>query len=111
MNKMTKQKVYVRRYKSFCEVITLERKTQKISQEDLASRLGIEQSFVSKSERGERRLDIIELLEYCEAMNISLTDFVFRLEGKLLGEKLLSPKMKQSHLKWLDLYKKYYNQT
>jgi len=98
-------------YQSFCKVIKLERETHKISQEELANRLGIKQSFISKTESGNRRLDVIELLEYCEAMNISLTDFVFRFESKLQGQKLLSPKMKQSHLKWLDLYKKYYNQT
>ena len=111
MNNLTKQKVYKRRYKYFCEVIKLERETHKISQEELANKLGIKQSFISKTESGDRRLDVIELLEYCEAMNISLTEFVFRLEGKLQDQKLLSPKMKQSHLKWLDLYKKYYNQT
>ena len=98
-------------HKSFCEVIKLERETHKISQEELADKLGIKQSFISKTESGDRRLDVIELLEYCEAMNISLTEFVFRLEGKLQDQKLLSSKMKQSHLKWLDLYKKYYNQT
>lgn len=111
MNNLTKQKVYKRRYKSFCEVIKSEREKRSYKQNELADKLGIKQSFISKTESGDRRLDVIELLEYCEAMGLSLTDFVFRFESKLQVQKLLSPKMKQSHLKWLDLYKKYYNQT
>lgn len=96
-------------YKSFCKVIKLEREKRSFKQSELADKLGIKQSFISKTENGERRLDIIELLEYCEAMNMSLTDFVFRFEGKLLGQELLSQQMKQKHLKWLNVYKKYYN--
>ena len=98
-------------HKSFCEVIKSEREKRSYKQNELADKIGIKQSFISKTESGDRRLDVIELLEYCEAMNISLTEFVFRLEGKLQDQKLLSSKMKQSHLKWLDLYKKYYKQS
>ena len=50
------------------------------NQTELAEKLGRPQSFVSKYESGERRLDIIELLEVCRAMDISLSSFVKRLE-------------------------------
>jgi transcriptional regulator with XRE-family HTH domain len=42
------------------------------------------QSVVSKYESGERRLDILELRQVCEATGITLTDFVARLERSLL---------------------------
>lgn len=51
-----------------------------LRQEDLAELLGKPQSFVSKYEKGDRRLDLIELRQICEAVGISLTDFAKRFE-------------------------------
>ena len=47
-------------------------------QVDLARMLGQPQSFVSKYEAGERRLDIVELEQVCAACGISLADFASR---------------------------------
>ncbi len=55
-----------------------------LSQVSLATRLGRPQSFISKYETGERRLDILELREVCRALEVDLQDFVRRLEEKLL---------------------------
>lgn len=52
----------------------------KLRQADLAERLGLPQSFVSKYESGERRLDVIELRRVCQALGITLADFVRRFE-------------------------------
>ncbi len=38
---------------------------------DLAERLEVPHSFVGKVEQGERRLDVVEYIQYCEALNIS----------------------------------------
>ena len=46
------------------------RKEARMSQADLAAKLGRPQSFVSKYERGERRLDVIEFLAVVEALGI-----------------------------------------
>lgn len=51
-----------------------------LRQADLARKLGQPQSFVSKCESGERRIDILELREICRALGVSLTEFVRRLE-------------------------------
>jgi transcriptional regulator with XRE-family HTH domain len=52
-------------------------------QADLAERLGQPQSFVSKYESGERRLDLLELRRVCQEIGISLEDFVRRFEKSL----------------------------
>lgn len=53
-----------------------------ITQLQLAEKIGQTQSYVSKYENGEQRLDLIELETVCKAIGISLTDFVGRyLEG------------------------------
>jgi transcriptional regulator with XRE-family HTH domain len=52
-------------------------------QVDLADKLGRTQSFVSKYESGERRLDLIELNEICKALHVSLSEIVIRVEQGL----------------------------
>ncbi len=57
------------------------REDAEVRQVDLAEALGKPQSFVSKVESGERRLDLLELRTYCEALDVSLVDFVGRFEA------------------------------
>ena len=53
-----------------------------LTQGQLAEKIGQTQSYVSKYESGEQRLDLIELEAVCKAAQISLIDFVRRyLEG------------------------------
>jgi len=52
------------------------RRSQGITQVELARRLGKPQSFVSKYERGERRLDVVEFLDIAQAMNIEALGFL-----------------------------------
>lgn len=56
------------------------RKHKGITQADLALRLGKPQSYVSKYERGERRLDFVEFLAVADAIDLDLDEFlmVFR---------------------------------
>lgn len=41
-----------------------------MSQVELAERLGNTQTFVSKCERGERRIDFVEFVEFAEALGL-----------------------------------------
>lgn len=59
------------------------RERAKLRQEDVAERLGKPQSFVSKYEAGERRLDMIDTKEICQALGISLVEFSRMLEREL----------------------------
>jgi transcriptional regulator with XRE-family HTH domain len=54
-----------------------------LRQIDVATRLGQHQSYVSKYESGERRLDILELRQLCRVVGISLEEFTARLEDSL----------------------------
>lgn len=56
------------------------RREANLSQAEVAQRLGLPQSFVSKYELGERRLDVLEIRQICKAVGISLEDFVRKLE-------------------------------
>jgi transcriptional regulator with XRE-family HTH domain len=57
------------------------RKSAGLTQVGLADRLGRPQSFVSKYERGERRLDVIELCEVCRALGVDPVKFLQRFCG------------------------------
>jgi transcriptional regulator with XRE-family HTH domain len=54
-----------------------------LTQMQLAESLGITQSFVSKIERGERVVDVIQLREICHCLGTTLTKFVIKLERQL----------------------------
>lgn len=60
----------------FLELIRELREQAGLRQADVASRLGRPQSFVSKYESGERRLDLLELEQVCIACDAKLVDFV-----------------------------------
>ena len=47
-----------------------------LTQVALAERLGQTQSYISKYESGEQRLDLVEIEEICKATGISLRVFV-----------------------------------
>lgn len=52
-----------------------------LRQSDLAARLNEPQSFVSKYEAGERRLDVLELRHICKALEVSMVSVVEMLEA------------------------------
>lgn len=52
------------------------RKSAGLRQADVAEALGQPQSFVSKYESGERRLDLLELEQVCNACGTDLAQFV-----------------------------------
>ena len=59
------------------------RQDRGIRQVELAEKLGVPQSFVSKYESGDRRLDVLELRQVCDAIGISLQKFIQELENSL----------------------------
>ena len=53
---------------AFCELMIGARKTAGLTQHQLARRLRRPQSFVAKYEGGERRVDVVEFIEICKAI-------------------------------------------
>lgn len=67
--------IYTEQYLLFLKLLRGARKRNNITQIELAARLGETQTFISKCERGERRVDIVELRKWCDAMGVPLADF------------------------------------
>ena len=72
--------IYSERQNRLRELLRDIRTEAGLRQVDLAQRLEQPQSFVSKYEAGERRLDIVELEQVCIACGVSLASFVSRFE-------------------------------
>ncbi|MDX2041803.1 MAG: helix-turn-helix transcriptional regulator [Acidobacteriota bacterium] len=62
------------------ELLRQTRQDADLKQSELAEKLGQTQSFVSKYESGERRLDLLELGQICDVLGLSLSEFVRRFE-------------------------------
>ena len=85
-----KKSVYTHDYRVFLRLLRKLRIDAGMSQEEIAAKIERTQSFIGKCERGERRLDIIELQAFCNAIGITLSDFTRQLEKaqKMPLEKL-----------------------
>ena len=68
--------IFSKRYRSLARQIVLARKRVGVTQAELARRLEKPQSYVSKSESGERRLDFVELVELAEALGLTPLDLM-----------------------------------
>lgn len=64
------------RYERLRSSLVEQRKSAGVTQVELAERLGRPQSFVSKYERGERRLDVVEFLEVMDALRVPPARFI-----------------------------------
>lgn len=74
-----------------CEVLKHYRERAGLSQEALGARIGYHQTVIGKIERGERRLDVVELIKISEALNINPVAFMADLYERLKEAKQLPP--------------------
>ena len=73
------------RYQFLLTLLLEARNAVGMTQKELAAQLGRPQSFVSKTENGERRLDVIEFLDVCRALGVDSYGMLKRMEGLLVG--------------------------
>ncbi|MEH2423515.1 MAG: helix-turn-helix transcriptional regulator [Nostoc sp.] len=71
--------VFSEEYNRFRQLLIEVRKAAKLTQAELSAKLELPQSYVSKYERGERRLDLIEFLQVAEVLEIDPLAFIKEL--------------------------------
>jgi len=71
--------IYSKRYRQFLDLLIQARKEADLTQVEVASRLNRPQSFVSKYENGERRLDVVEFLDVAKAINFDAVKLMRKL--------------------------------
>ena len=68
--------VQAEHYKIVGACLAAARRRANVTQQELAARLGKPQSFVSEYERGQRRVDVVELLVISRALGVDLLQLV-----------------------------------
>ncbi|MDO8587914.1 MAG: helix-turn-helix transcriptional regulator [Armatimonadota bacterium] len=68
--------LFTKEYAAFLDLLKAARRRSGLSQMEVAQRLGETQSFVSKCERGERRLDVVEARAFCKAVGVSFVGLI-----------------------------------
>ncbi len=70
-------------YEHFRSLLISAREAAGLTQEAVAGRLDRPQSFVAKYEGGERRLDVVELVQVCHALGVDVHAVLNEVQGKV----------------------------
>lgn len=70
---------------AFGQILRLVRISQQISQERLSQESGLDRSYISLLERGLRQPSITTLLQIAEALDVSASELILKVE-RLLNE-------------------------
>ncbi|MGY0154678.1 helix-turn-helix domain-containing protein [Edwardsiella tarda] len=76
---LTMSSIYSYEYQSIIKTLKARRIELKITQAQLAQVLGKPQSFVSKIESGERRLDIIEFVHIARQLSLDFNEVLEKI--------------------------------
>jgi len=77
---LVEKSIYSEEYQRLCAVLRSLRREAGLTQIQVAAALDVPQSFVSKYESGERRLDVVELGHVAQALGVTVRDVLKRLE-------------------------------
>ena len=80
-------------YQLFLRHLRAARQAAGLTQEEVARRLNKPQSYVSKCQSGERRMDMVEIRAFCQAIEKPLAEFAaeFDLAAAALGKEAPEP--------------------
>ena len=80
---MTAKSIYKPEYKVLRKLLFEMREEAGLKQKEMAGLLQRPQSYISAVERGRRRIDLLQLREYCLACDRGVVDFVRRFEDEI----------------------------
>ncbi len=67
---------HTQKYGRLLKALRQAREDAGLTQLDVAERLGVYASYVSKCESGERRIDVVELAEFCRVYDVAIIDLL-----------------------------------
>lgn len=70
--------MYTPQFRTYADLLREIRLEAGLTQAELAEKLATDQTRVSCYERGQRRMDLMELEIYCTTLGVDLEDFVHR---------------------------------
>jgi transcriptional regulator with XRE-family HTH domain len=72
--------IYTRRHQRLRDLLIDARQSADLTQQEVAHRIGKPQSYIAKIEGGERRLDVIELIELCDQLGADPSNIIRGLQ-------------------------------
>lgn len=78
-----KKRIYIAQRDRLVNLLREMRIEADLTQTDLAAHIEKDQAYVSRYESGQRRLDVLEVREICQAIGITLEEFAKKLERAL----------------------------
>jgi transcriptional regulator with XRE-family HTH domain len=85
------KRIYRDHYPVVRELLRGIRVDAQLQQVELADAMGWSQPFISAIEQGSRRIDIIEIRDWCEICGVNLVDFAERLNHAIKREQRKAP--------------------
>ena len=73
--------IHVKKSKQIVRLLKQKREENGITQRQLARTLHLRQNQISKIETNERRIDLLELINYCRGVDIDFMDFCNEIDG------------------------------
>lgn len=80
---MMRKSIHTKNYGTFLKLLIETRLKSGLTQAQLGEQLPFGQPGISKIERGERRVDVIELRLICDRLGVDFLEFIERLEARL----------------------------
>lgn len=77
-----KKTIHSEEYTALLRLLRQKRQDAGLTQLQLARALKTSQSFIGKCERGERRIDVLELQGFCRVLGIELQAFMVELQKR-----------------------------
>jgi len=75
-----KKSRHSKRYQRLLMALRSVREEAGLTQTDVAAKFGAHASFVSKCESGERRIDVVELVDFCRLYGTTVPELLSRAE-------------------------------
>jgi transcriptional regulator with XRE-family HTH domain len=75
--------LFTRKHTQLRKLLTQARKDAKLTQTQLAERLNRRQAYISRIERGERRIDVVEFLDLTHAIGLNPVKFLADFEHRV----------------------------
>lgn len=77
--------LFTRKHTQLRKLLTQARKDAKLTQTQLAHRLNRRQAYISRIERGERRIDVVEFFDLAHAIGLNPVKFLADFERVFRG--------------------------
>ena len=84
----TNSSIHDPRHMTIIAILKSARVKQRLTQDALAKKLGVTRIYISKTEIGDRNLSVIELLDYCRALDIDVYSIIASINEEAVPENI-----------------------